>query len=146
VEIRLAEHETWSGSVEVASGKEAGVEAELVPVAPQAPPAPPPVDTTRVYENKPGQVDQVARKRAGDSPSYPERAPRLGSGERVSVTFTFLVSETGEVRDVEVTESAGKLIDDVVVKAVRTWRYEPARIRGTPVRVRIVRKQTFLGG
>jgi TonB family protein len=146
VEISLAEHETWSGRVKVASGQEARVVAELVAVAPPAPPPPPPVDTTKVYENKPGQVDQVARKRAGDSPSYPKRAPRLKSGERVSVTFTFLVTEAGEVRDVEVMESAGQLVDDVVVEAVRTWRYDPARIRGTPVRVRVVRKQTFLGG
>jgi protein TonB len=104
------------------------------------------VDTTKVYENKPGQVDRVAKKRSGNSPSYPDRAPRLKSGERVSVTFTFLVTEDGAVRDVEVMESAGKLIDDVVVEAVRTWRYDPARIRGVPVRVRVVRKQTFLGG
>jgi TonB family protein len=146
VDMSLDEHEAWSGSVEVASGKEARVAAELVPVAPAAPPPPPPVDTAKVYENKPGEVDQVARKKAGDSPAYPDRAPRLKSGERVSVTFAFVVTESGEVQDVEVLESAGKLIDDVVVKAVRTWRFDPARIRGTPVSVRIVRKQTFLGG
>jgi TonB family protein len=146
VEMSLDEHETWSGSVEVVSGQQAHVQVELVPDTPPPPPTPAPVDTTKVYENKPGQVDRVAKKRSGNSPSYPDRAPRLKSGERVSVTFTFLVTEDGAVRDVEVMESAGKLIDDVVVEAVRTWRYDPARIRGVPVRVRVVRKQTFLGG
>ena len=40
--------------------------------------------------------------------------PRLKSGERVSVTFSFVVTETGEVEDLKVEESAGKMIDDVV--------------------------------
>ncbi len=149
VEVTLEGHEPWSGSVEIAAGRPATLEAELVPLPPRvsAPPTPEPVDTARVYENKHGQVDRTARRRSGSSPSYPsDRAPRLKSGERVSVTVSFLVSETGEVGDVEVTESAGKTIDEVVVSAVRTWRYEPATIQDVPVKVRVLFRQTFLGG
>jgi TonB family protein len=59
---------------------------------------------------------------------------------------TFLVSETGEVQDLEVRESAGNLVDDVVTSAVGEWKYEPAMIGDVPVKVRIVFRQTFLGG
>jgi TonB family protein len=62
------------------------------------------------------------------------------------VTVGFLVSETGEVQDVEVTESAGKVIDEVVTSAVSEWRYEPAMIGDVPVKVRVLFRQTFLGG
>ena len=147
VEITLDGHEPWSGSVEVTAGGRAGVEAELVPVPVSAPPTPEPVDTARVYENRHGQVDRLAKRRSGTSPRYPsDRAPRLKSGERVSVTVGFLVSETGEVQDVEVTESAGKVIDEVVTSAVSEWRYEPAMIGDVPVKVRVLFRQTFLGG
>jgi TonB family protein len=147
VEITLDDHEPWSGTVEVAAGGRATVEAELVPVSAPAPPPPEPVDTARIYENKHGEVDRLAKRRSGTSPSYPsDRAPRLKRGERVSVTVTFLVSETGEVQDVEVSESAGDLIDGVVTSAVGGWKYEPAMIRDVPVKVRVLFRQTFLGG
>jgi serine/threonine-protein kinase len=149
VEIVLEGHEPWSGSVEVTAGQPARLEAKLVPVPPtvSAPPEPPPVDTAKVYENKHGEVDQVAKKRSGSSPSYPsDQAPPLRSGERVSVTLSFLVTETGEVAQIEVTESAGPILDEVVTSAVSQWRYDPATIRDVPVKVRIVFRQTFLGG
>jgi TonB family protein len=70
----------------------------------------------------------------------------LKSGERVSCVFTYLVTETGTVEDVKVTESAGPAVDEAVVSAIEKWTFEPATIRGTPVRVRVSGKQTFLGG
>jgi TonB family protein len=147
VSLTLDGHDRWSGSVDVVAGRRARLEKELVPAAPAPPPTPEPVDTARVYENKVGQVDRPARKKSGLSPSYPsDRAPRLQKGERVSVTLTFLVTETGAVEDVEVVESAGSVIDEVVTTAVRSWEYEPATIRGTPVKVRVRFRQTFLGG
>jgi TonB family protein len=146
VSLILEGHERWSGSVKVVAGRRARVQTELVAV-PEAPPTPEPVDTARIYENTDGDVDRIARKRSGDSPSYPtDRVPRLKSGERVSVTLTFLVNAEGGVEDVEVTESAGKVVDDVVTAAVRSWTYDPATIRETPVKVRIRFRQTFLGG
>jgi len=157
VRMVLDGHEPWSGTVEVVAGHRAGTSARLVPVrqaeaadhaepGPTPPPAKP-VNTARVYENSPSAVDRVARKVSGISPRYPaDRAPRLKEGDRVSVTLSFLVSEGGEVEDVQVVESAGRIIDGVVVDAVQTWKYAPAMIRETPVRVKIMFKQTFLGG
>ena len=148
IEVALDEHETWTGSVDVAAGETGRVEVRLRAIAkPPAPPTPEPVDTARVYENTPGEVDAPAKKLSGSSPSYPsDRAGRLKSGERVSVLVRFVVTETGEVQDVSVVESGGKAVDDVVVSAIRGWKFQPATKRGTRVKVQVVFKQTFLGG
>ena len=148
IEVALDDHETWTGSVDVAAGETGRVDVRLQPIAkPQAPPTPEPVDTARVYENTPGEVDAPAKKLSGNSPSYPsDRAGRLKSGERVSVLVHFVVTETGEVKDVSVVESGGKAVDDVVVSAIRGWKFQPATKRGTRVKVQVAFKQTFLGG
>ena len=147
VALALEGHETWSGTVEVAAGEKGRVEARLRPLAKApAPPVAEPVDTARVYDNALGAVDTMAKKLSGSSPSYPSRAGRLKSGERVSVVVRILVTEKGEVEDVTVVESGGRLVDDVVVGAVRTWKYAPATKQGVPVKVQALFKQTFLGG
>ena len=58
----------------------------------------------------------------------------------------FVVTETGEVEDVTVVESAGKVVDEVVVAAVKGWKFEPATKRGVKVKVETSFRQTFLGG
>jgi serine/threonine-protein kinase len=147
VTLALDGHEPWSGTVDVAAGEKGRVAATLRPVAkPPAPPTPEPVDTARVYDNAAGAVDTLARKVSGSSPSYPSRAGRLRSGERVSVVVRILVTEAGDVQEVTVVESGGKAVDEVVASAVRTWRYEPATKRGVRVKVQTLFKQTFLGG
>jgi serine/threonine-protein kinase len=149
LEIALEGHETWRGTVDVAAGEPGRVEVRLKAIPrPVAPPTPEPVDVARVYPNQPGEVDTLAKKVSGSSPSYPaDRAGRLKSGERVSVVVRFVVTETGQVEDVAVVESAGRRgVDEVVVSAVRGWRFEPASRRGTRVKVEVTFKQTFLGG
>ena len=64
----------------------------------------------------------------------------------VSVVVRFVVDEKGEVQDLSVVESAGKVVDAAVIQAVRSWRYEPAVKRGVKVRSQMLFKQTFLGG
>jgi TonB family protein len=148
LEVALVEHETWSGTVDVAAGETGRVEVRLRPLPkPSVPPTPEPVDVARVYENTATEVDTLAKKLSGTSPSYPsDHAPRLRSGERVSVLVRFVVTETGEIRDVSVAESAGKALDDVVVSAVRGWKFQAATKQGTRVKVQVFFKQTFLGG
>ncbi len=145
VELALDGHEPWSSTLDVTAGEKGKVEVRLRPQA-AAPPTPEPVDLARVYPNKPDQVETLARRLSGASPSYPSgRAPRLKSGQRVSVLVRFVVSDTGDVSDVVVVESAGKAVDDVVVAAVRTWKYEPATKGGVRVKVETDFRQTFLG-
>jgi len=92
-------------------------------------------------------VDTLAKKLSGSSPSYPSgRARRLKSGERVSVLVRFVVTESGDVQDLSVLESGGRALDEVVVAAIRGWRFQPATRQGTRVKVNMTFKQTFLGG
>ncbi len=147
LELTLAGHEPWTGSLDVVAGQKGRVEVRLRPlvVAKPTPTPPPAVDAARVYPE--AEVDVKPRKLSGNSPEYPrDRAPRLRSGERVSVTVQFQVTETGEVQDVKVLESGGKMVDDVVVNAIRTWRFQPATKHGIAVKSLTAFRQTFLGG
>jgi serine/threonine-protein kinase len=146
VEITLEGHETWASTLDVVAGETGQVDVRLQAVPKAAPPTPDPVDVARVYPNEAGEVDTLARKLSGSSPSYPAgKAPRLKSGQRTSVLVRFVVSETGEVSDIVVVESAGKVVDDVVVAAVRGWKFEPAIKGGVRVKVETSFRQTFLG-
>jgi TonB family protein len=145
LEVALAGHETWTTTLDVVAGQSGRVDVKLNE-KPAPPPTPEPVDVTRVYPNEPGQVDTPARKLSGASPSYPSnRAPRLKSGQRVSVLLRLVVTETGEVGDVTVVESVSKVVDEVVVAAVKGWKYEPATKGGVKVKVETSFRQTFLG-
>jgi TonB family protein len=149
VELTKEGYEPWEGSVSVEAGKKAHVEAALKAIV-QATPTPPPkpeVDPNHVYENTAADVDVLAKKIHGVSPEYPKKnAPALKSGQGVSVAGTFVVTEKGDVEDVKVLESAGRIIDESVLAAVRQWKYEPAQKLGQKVKVRINFKQTFLAG
>jgi TonB family protein len=147
VELTRAGYETWTGTLNVQAGKRARIDASLRPAAAPAVPSPEPVDTNRIYVNSPVEVDTVARKSSGSSASYPsDRAPRLRSGDAVSVRVSFVVTEAGEVTDVKVVESGGQAVDDAVVRAVRGWKYSPAVKAGQKVKVRVEFRQTFRAG
>jgi TonB family protein len=150
VEVLKDGYEPWSGTVNVQPGKRARVDARLRALAFSAPAAatPPPVeaDPNRIYVNVAPEVDTPARKTSGASASYPQRAARLKSGDSVSVYITFVVTEEGEVTDLRVVESGGRVVDEAVLSAVRQWKYSPAVRKGTPVKVRVEFKQTFRAG
>jgi serine/threonine-protein kinase len=145
VEITKEGFEPWQGSVSVEPGKKARVEAPLKAVAKAAPPSPKAevADTERIYPNTAAEVDVPARKVSGSSAEYPKRAPSLRSGQSVSVSVSFVVTEKGDVEDVKVLESAGRIVDDAVVSAFRSWKYEPAVKQGQKVKVKVNWKQTF---
>jgi TonB family protein len=64
----------------------------------------------------------------------------------VTVGGTFVVSENGEITDLDITESAGDVVDGAVMAAVRNWKYSPGTRRGVKVKVRVPFKQTFRAG
>jgi TonB family protein len=78
---------------------------------------------------------------SGSAAPYPEKANKLKL--RGSVLVEMIVTERGEPTEIHVLESAAALLDEAVVKAVRTWRFEPARKDGVKVRVRWQYRQTF---
>jgi len=135
-----------SESVRVEAGKRARLDVPLTAIVKATPtptPTPVVVDANTIYENTARDVDTLAKKVSGPSASYPKKAPGLDRDSQVSVSVNFIVNENGEVVDPKVTESAGKLIDDSVLEAIRTWRYEPAVKQGVKVKVRVRFKQTF---
>ena len=62
---------------------------------------------------------------------------------RGSVLVSLIVDENGLPTDLQVVESAGPILDEVVLKAMRTWRFEPARKDGVRVKVRWQARQTY---
>jgi len=140
VEIAKEGHEPWSGTVIVKPGKRARVDAELKAHAPAPQPTIEAVDPAKVYEV--AEVDARPNKLSGEWAA----APKLKSGERISVGGSFVVNERGEVTDLRITESAGKSLDESVAAAIRKWRYAPATRRGVKVKVRLPFRQTFTTG
>ena len=71
-------------------------------------------------------------------PSTSGRRPLNGT-----VAISMLVDENGVPTELQVVESAGEPLDSAALASVRTWRFEPARKNGVPVRVRHVTRQTY---
>jgi TonB family protein len=147
-EISKEGYEPHLATVKVDAGRRARVDAQLKEIV-KATPTPTPadvVDPNRIYQNTPSEVDTPAKKTSGVPASYPENAPKLRSGEGVSTSISFVVTETGDVADTKVVESGGRLVDEAVMAAIRGWKYAPAVKKGIKVKVRIVSKLTFRAG
>ena len=149
VEMTKDGFERWTGTLTVQAGTPAKLDPTLKAVV-QATPVPTPtvetVDVDKVYTNAPSDLDTVAKKTSGPSVSYPSNAPRLRSGDSVSVTVSFVIDEQGAVGDVKVLESGGKILDEAVVSTVQKWKYTPAVKKGIKVKARHTVKQTFRAG
>jgi len=66
-------------------------------------------------------------------PVYPPRCLRMGIEGTVRVRV--LVGEDGRPQEVTIGKSSGEsALDESALEAVRTWRFEPARRNGVPVR------------
>lgn len=66
-------------------------------------------------------------------PEYPIVARRAGLGGRV--TLQAVIAPDGSVESVEVLASINPIFNRAAVDAVRRWRYRPALMNGSPVRV-----------
>jgi len=140
IEVKASGFESWSGQVDLEPGAtrqlaitlsrlKATSEAETAaPASEQPVPAPeiPVVDPVRV---------------SGDMPIYPKAA--LERRMKGSVLVEIEVNERGDVAGVKVLESAGNLLDQAVVSAVKTWKYQPATQAGNPVRGFVKTRHTF---
>ena len=141
-------YEPFSARMNVVAGRRARLEAPLrqIVVATQPPtPKPDVFDPNRVWDE--ADVDTPPKKTKGDSPSYPDKGPKLKSGDSVSVEVTWVVDEDGQTTDFKMLTSAGsKVVDDAVVETIRKQRYKPGVKKGKPVKVRLTRKFTFRAG
>ncbi|HXY41934.1 MAG TPA: TonB family protein [Vicinamibacteria bacterium] len=71
--------------------------------------------------------------------------PRLTGRDRGNgtVAIEMVVDEEGRPRDLNVVVSAGPALDAAALDSVRSWRFEPARQNGVPVKVRWLARQTY---
>jgi TonB family protein len=81
------------------------------------------------------------RRVSGALPVYPEAARERGL-EGAPVVEVW-VSETGDVIDVALIESAGATLDSALLEAVAGWRFAAASCRGVPVSVRVAVQHFF---
>lgn len=99
-------------------------------VAGSASPDPVPEDAPAGDEAIPG--DRGAVLVHSPPPAYPGRSLRRGDSGEVLVRA--LVGADGRPRQVEVARSSShRALDQAAVRAVRRWRFEPARRQGRPV-------------
>jgi TonB family protein len=66
----------------------------------------------------------------GSRPDYPEAAAR--DGAQGTVLLECRISETGTVDACVVSHSVHPAADRAAMRAIRRWRYEPARVSGQP--------------
>jgi TonB family protein len=145
VEYALEGYDPWRREVTVREGRKERVDAFLHAI-PKATPVPTPtpevVDPRRVYNDS--EVDTKPTRTAGEWAAYPKRAPKP-RGELV-VPFTLVISETGDVTEVKITQSGGDLVDEAITAAVRNWKFMPGVKKGIKVKVRMSFRQTFRSG
>jgi eukaryotic-like serine/threonine-protein kinase len=120
--------------------KQAPAPTAIAPPPPATPnPTPEPVIEGQLVEMGPAVTPPV--RIAGRPAAYPRLARELRQYGTVAIDL--IVDETGAPVELQVVESAGPILDDVVLKAVRTWRFEPARKDGVRVKVRWQMRQTY---
>jgi serine/threonine-protein kinase len=145
ITVGQAGYASWSQSLNAVAGKPVDVVARLKPVPRKQPgnveptPEPPPVREGDLVTLGPDVTPP--RKVSGKTASYPSAALEKRLEGKVMVEL--LVTETGEPKDLHVVQSAAQLLDDAVLDAIRSWRYEPAVKGGVKVRVVIRESQSF---
>ena len=101
--------------------------AEVLSFPEAPPPGPEPVPRFR------GEMDRPVRV-AGVDPVYTEAARRVR--EQGVVILDAVIDESGAVREIEVVKPLRFGLTEAAVRAVSTWRFEPARLDGRPIAVR----------
>ena len=76
------------------------------------------------------------------SPHYTREA----SKEKISgvVYLRIVVNDKGEVTDAKVTRGLGYGLDESAVKAVKSWKFEPARRNGIPITTAVMIEVNFV--
>lgn len=155
-EIRVEKRgfQNWSMEVQAEAGESLSLVARLgkAPAAPVPPPtvaSTTPVEPVSPEETLPVEPEVLEisagitppRKLSGDTPNYPPMAKQMDQEGTVSIRL--IVTEDGQPIELEVVESAGPILDGAVMRAVRSWTFEPAKKDGAPVRVYFTVRQTF---
>ena len=142
-ELRLAKpgYAPAEVTLELPSGSSMPLFFELQPHAPQPSEAVAP-KAQRGELVEPGVGVAAPRPLQTEPAPYPPIARRQGVEGLVEVAF--VIDEIGRPTSVELVRSAGADLDGAVVDAVRSWRFEPARKDGVPVKMRHSYRQQFV--
>ena len=73
---------------------------------------------------------------------YPES--EKAAGKTATVVLELSIDETGVVKQVKVTESAGPAFDAAAAQAVRQFVFDPAEIDGKPAAIRLLYRYEFV--
>jgi protein TonB len=80
-------------------------------------------------------VDELAHLESGPAPSYPSAAKE--EGFEAEVPLDIVVDESGRVIDVRATKHLGHGLDESAARAIRDYRFSPAKRGGRAVKVRM---------
>ncbi len=144
VVVQMEGYQPWETSVDLKAGASETIEAALEPIAVPPPPEPetPEVEVGALVERGPDVVDPTCV----DCPNPPYPPAALKAKIQGVVGLSFIVTETGAVREIQITESAGELFDQSVIDVVKGWSFEPATKSGVPVKVRLSRRFRYRRG
>jgi len=95
-----------------------------------------------IYEA--GEVDETARLLKEIQPKYPERAKKMGVSGYVKVYL--VIDVYGEVSQVRIltSEPTGYGFEEAALKAVREWKFEPAKLGSFPVSQKATKEFRFV--
>ncbi|HPW94681.1 MAG TPA: TonB family protein [Fibrobacteraceae bacterium] len=95
-----------------------------------------------IYEA--GEVDETARLLKEIQPKYPERAKKMGVSGYVKVYL--VIDVYGEVSQVRIltSEPTGYGFEEAALKAVREWKFEPAKLGSYPVSQKATKEFRFV--
>jgi TonB family protein len=136
----------FTSTVKVEEGQTANLTAQLQEIPKQQPveqkPAEPELKPGTLVElTDPGVTPPRAVKKTSIDYS---KAPKDLKKYQGTVRLSLLISETGNVVDVKVTQSAHPVLDQAAIGLVKEWTYEPATKQGVPVRVWLPSSITFV--
>jgi len=82
---------------------------------------------------KAGLIDKPLVPLSMTPPPYPKEAQRTATQGTVRVGF--VIGVDGTVERIEILQSAGQVLDQACIDAVKTWRFAPATRNGKPTKV-----------
>jgi hypothetical protein len=128
-----------TGAGTAAPGGAAGGAAGAPPANAGAGGAYPP-RTIVATQSKAGEIvpPRMLKRTIPNVPSDLSRFGQLRPGE-----MEILIDETGKVAEAKFTKPIHPVYDSLVIAATRSWRYDPARADGVPVKFRINLKVTI---
>jgi eukaryotic-like serine/threonine-protein kinase len=134
VRVEAAGYRSWRQRVEATAGQAVTLQARLVPQPAEKrepEPTPPPLKEGDLVEM--GADVTPPQKISGETASYPRKAER--NSMQGLVVVDMIVTEDGTPTDLRILESAGEVLDQAVMEAVKSWRFQPATKQGIKVKV-----------